>query len=90
MPLKTIESFLDHGRVRLSVEDDIPQAKADIAVLEEVGIHYDQITQQIVLIQYAWAYFTFQPGARIILPEDDAPLSYRVKRASILTHNVRV
>ncbi len=24
----------------------------------------------IVLLQYAWAYFTFQPGARIILPED--------------------
>lgn len=26
----------------------------------------------LVLIQYAWAYVTFQPGARIILPADDA------------------
>ena len=25
----------------------------------------------IVLLQYAWAYVTFQPGARIILPKDD-------------------
>ncbi len=29
----------------------------------------------IVLIQYAWAYFTSQPGARIILLEDDTHLS---------------
>ncbi len=26
----------------------------------------------LVLIQYAWAYFTYQQGARIILPEDGA------------------
>jgi NADH dehydrogenase len=26
----------------------------------------------LVLIQYAWAYFTFQPGARILLPEESA------------------
>lgn len=26
----------------------------------------------LVLIQYAWAYVTFQPGARIILPEESA------------------
>ena len=25
----------------------------------------------IVLIQYAWAYVTFRPGAQIILPEDN-------------------
>lgn len=48
MPLETIENFRDHGRVRLSVEDDIPQAKADLAALEEVGIHYDQVTQQLL------------------------------------------
>jgi NADH:ubiquinone reductase (H+-translocating) len=24
----------------------------------------------LVLVQYAWAYFTFQPGARILLPEE--------------------
>ena len=29
----------------------------------------------LVLIQYAWAYVTFQPGARIILPEESASVS---------------
>lgn len=29
----------------------------------------------IVLLQYAWAYVTFQPGARIILPEDSTQLT---------------
>jgi transaldolase len=48
MPLETIEKFRDHGRVRLSIEDNIPQAKAELAALEEVGIHYDQVTQQLL------------------------------------------
>jgi transaldolase len=48
MPLETIEKFRDHGRVRLSIEDNITQAKAELAALEEVGIHYDQVTQQLL------------------------------------------
>ena len=47
MPLKTIESFRDHGRVRLRIEDNIPEAKAELATLEEVGIHYNQVTRQL-------------------------------------------
>ena len=47
MPLTTIENFRDHGRVRYSIEDNIPQAKAELAALEEVGIHYNQVTQQL-------------------------------------------
>jgi len=47
MPLETIENFRDHGKVRLSVEDDIQQAKDEFAELEKVGIHYDQVTQQL-------------------------------------------
>jgi transaldolase len=47
MTLKTIESFRDHGNVRLSAEDDIPQASAQLAALESVGISYDQVTQQL-------------------------------------------
>jgi transaldolase len=48
MPLETIEKFRDHGRVRYSVEDDIPGAKARMAELGQVGIHYDQFTQQLL------------------------------------------
>jgi transaldolase len=47
MPLETVENFRDHGRVNLTVEKDIPQALAELAALEEVGIHYDQVTKQL-------------------------------------------
>ncbi len=47
MTLKTIESFRDHGKVRLSVEDDIPLARAELAALESVGISYVQVTQHL-------------------------------------------
>ncbi|MBV9228446.1 MAG: transaldolase [Chloroflexi bacterium] len=47
MPLETIENFRDHGRVSRTIEKNIPQAKAELAALEEIGIHYDQVTQQL-------------------------------------------
>jgi transaldolase len=48
MPLETIENFRDHGRVRYSIEDNIPQAKAELAALEDVGILYHAVTQQLL------------------------------------------
>jgi transaldolase len=47
MPLKTLESFRDHGRVRLSIEEDIPQARAVCAALQVAGIDYDQVIRQL-------------------------------------------
>ncbi|HEX4203798.1 MAG TPA: transaldolase [Ktedonobacteraceae bacterium] len=47
MPLETIEKFRDHGKVRLSIEDDIPGAQAVLNELEQVGIHYAQVTKQL-------------------------------------------
>ena len=47
MPLQTIENFHDHGRVRHSIEDNIQEAKAELAALEEVGIQYNQVTRQL-------------------------------------------
>jgi transaldolase len=47
MPLTTIERFHDHGRVRLSIEDQLTEAKAQLSALEVVGINYDQITGQL-------------------------------------------
>ncbi len=47
MPLETIENFRDHGQVFLTVEKDIQQARDVIAALENVGIHYAQVTQQL-------------------------------------------
>jgi transaldolase len=48
MPLETIKNFRDHGRVRRSIEDDIPEARATLDALEQIGIHYDQVTQQLL------------------------------------------
>ncbi len=47
MPLETINNFRDHGQVRYSVEDDIAGAHRIFEELEKVGIHYDQVTQQL-------------------------------------------
>jgi transaldolase len=47
MPLETIQNFRDHGRVSRTIANDIPQASAEFAALEEIGIHYDQVTQQL-------------------------------------------
>jgi transaldolase len=48
MPLETIKNFRDHGRVRNSIEDDIPGARAALDALEQIGIHYNQVTQQLL------------------------------------------
>ncbi len=47
MPLETINNFRDHGRVRYSIEDDLPGARATLDALEQLGIHYAQVTQQL-------------------------------------------
>jgi len=47
MPLKTLESFRDHGWARLSIEEHLSQAQAELVALEEAGIHYDQVTRQL-------------------------------------------
>ena len=48
MPLETIENFRDHGRVGLTIEKDIPQARVELEALERLGIHYDAVTQQLL------------------------------------------
>ena len=47
MPLETIENFRDHGQVSNTIESDLDAAHAALAALEEVGVHYDQVTQQL-------------------------------------------
>jgi len=47
MPLETIVNFRDHGKVRHSIEDDIDGAKATLDALENQGISYQQVTQQL-------------------------------------------
>jgi transaldolase len=47
MTLTTIEHFREHGRVRLSVEDQLPEAKADLVTLENIGISYELVTREL-------------------------------------------
>jgi transaldolase len=47
MPLPTIERFREHGRARLSIENQLSQAKAQLAALMDVGIHYNEVTRQL-------------------------------------------
>jgi transaldolase len=45
--LKTLASFREHGQVRLSVEEDLPGARAVLAALQAAGIDYQQVTNQL-------------------------------------------
>jgi transaldolase len=47
MTLTTIERFREHGRVRLSAQDQLREAQADLAALQEVGISYEEVTRQL-------------------------------------------
>ncbi|HKP87127.1 MAG TPA: bifunctional transaldolase/phosoglucose isomerase [Blastocatellia bacterium] len=47
VPPATYTAFRDHGAVRLSLEDNIDEAKATISRLAEVGVDLAQVTQQL-------------------------------------------
>jgi len=44
MPPKTLEAFLDHGDPRVTIYDEIDQAKDDFAKFAELGLSMDDIT----------------------------------------------
>ena len=48
MPLETIKNFADHGQVSVTIENDVPDAQAALDTLEKEGIHYNQVTQQLL------------------------------------------
>jgi transaldolase len=48
MPLETVKNFADHGQVHNNIENDIPGSQATLDALEELGIHYHQVTQQLL------------------------------------------
>jgi transaldolase len=47
MPLATVEAFADHGVAKSTVDQDVEQARADLAALQEVGIDMDAVTDQL-------------------------------------------
>ncbi|MGH2509382.1 MAG: transaldolase family protein, partial [Ktedonobacteraceae bacterium] len=47
MPLETIQNFRDHGVVARTIGNNLPTAQAELDALENLGIHYKQVTQQL-------------------------------------------
>jgi transaldolase len=47
VPPQTLEAFRDHGKVRLSVEENLDGARQVMQLLAELGIHVDQATRQL-------------------------------------------
>ena len=47
VPLQTPEAFADHGVARSTLEQNVEQAKADLAALAGEGIDLDRITAQL-------------------------------------------
>jgi transaldolase len=48
VPIATLEAFRDHGRVRVSIEEDMEEAAAVLDGLQRVGINLDEVTRQIL------------------------------------------
>ncbi len=48
MPDKTIDAFRDHGHPALTITKDLDQAQKDIDALAAIGIHMDDVTQQVL------------------------------------------
>lgn len=47
VPPQTLEAFLDHGRVRLSLEENLDEARRVLADLEKIGIQMEAVTRQL-------------------------------------------
>jgi transaldolase / glucose-6-phosphate isomerase len=48
LPPATLKAFRDHGRVRISLEENLEEEGAVLARLEEIGISLDEVTGQVL------------------------------------------
>ena len=48
IPPKTLEMFLDHGTVALTLESGLDESRAQLHQLAELGIDLDEVTQQLL------------------------------------------
>ncbi len=48
IPLETINAFLDHGKVRRTVDEGLAEAEKVLADLKRVGVDLDAITEQLL------------------------------------------
>ncbi len=48
LPSETIDAFRNHGKPRLTIEDDLDDARQQLQDLESVGVSMDAITHQVL------------------------------------------
>ena len=48
IPPKTLEAFMDHGTVALTLERGLDEAREQLGQLEKLGIHLDDITRDLL------------------------------------------
>ncbi len=48
VPPKTLEEFIDHGTVKLTLESDLEEARSQLESLPELGIHLYDVTQELL------------------------------------------
>jgi transaldolase len=48
LPPATIEAFRDHGRARVTIEENLDEERARLARLKEIGISLDQVTSHVL------------------------------------------
>jgi transaldolase / glucose-6-phosphate isomerase len=48
MPLATMDAFRDHGKLRASLEEDLPGARHVMATLGRLGISIDEVTAKVL------------------------------------------
>jgi transaldolase len=47
MPPKTVDAFLDHGRVERTIDEDVDGARKTLEAFAEIGIDYDELVNKL-------------------------------------------
>jgi transaldolase/glucose-6-phosphate isomerase len=75
MPLATMDAFRDHGKLRASLEEDLPGARQVMKTLERLDIALDEVTDKVLY-----------DGVRVFADAMDKVLrAIAIKRASAVT-----
>jgi transaldolase / glucose-6-phosphate isomerase len=47
-PPATIDAFRDHGKPRLSIQEDLAGAQASLAALAKLGVEFERVTDRLL------------------------------------------
>ena len=75
IPPKTIEAFIDHGTVALTLEKDLEHASGQLQQLANIGIRLDDVTRQLL----------DEGVEKFVRPYDKLIETIAVKQATLIT-----